>query len=211
MDVIHSSESQMFLKIARHSPPVCKYLWIHVRQKTLHVCQLSPPSGISDMRLLHGEMSVPYQGRNTFHEMRVHTSLPLLTLPLTRSYLLPAAETCPIPLHSWVPTWAVPVPAVEKHPLLGQEHPALLESPGRAGSRAGCECEERTMNSTIPMAWTAVKALRALQQAPGSYTYICILQNHWNTQPYCSLSTLDLSTKCTLGDWFLRNVTLDPW
>lgn len=94
------------------------------------------------------------------------------SLPLTRSYLFPAADPCPIPLHS--PTRAFPVPAVEKHPLLGQEHPALLESPGRAGSRAGCEWEERTMNSTIPMVWPTVKALRALQQTPGGYTYTCI-------------------------------------
>lgn len=103
-----------------------------------------------------------------------YLSFSAASLPLTRSYLLPAAETCPIPLHSRVPIRAFPVPAVEKHPLLGQEHPALLESPDRVGSRAGCECEERTMNSTILMAWPAVKALRALQQAPGGYIHTCI-------------------------------------
>lgn len=37
------------------------------------------------------------------------------------------------------------------------------------------------------------------------------LDNHCNTQPHYSLPTLDPGTKCTLGDWFLRNVTLDPW
>lgn len=103
-----------------------------------------------------------------------YLSFPADSLPLAGSYLLPAAESCPNPPHSWVPTWAFPVPAVEKHPLLGQEHPALLECPARVGSRAGCECEERTMNSTIPMAWPPVKALRAPQHAPGEYTYTCI-------------------------------------
>lgn len=72
----------MNLKLKSHMTfsPVCKYLWVHVRQKTLHVCQLRPPSR-SQWWDFPVEKWVCFLPRFclSFHERRVHTSLPLLT------------------------------------------------------------------------------------------------------------------------------------
>lgn len=179
---------------------------MHERQKTLQVCQLRPPSEISDMRLLRGE--VCFRPRFlSFREKHMHTSLPLLTAyprpGVTSSQQQGSAQFPSI--HEYP---LEPFPAMEKHLLLGQEHPALLESPDRAGSRAGCECEERTMNGTILMAWPTGKALRALQQAPGGYTYTCIwitIEIHSLIIPWLPWSQYKvhsrwlISEKCNIG------------
>lgn len=68
-----------------------------------------------------------------------------------------------------------------------------------------------TVNSTILMGLAHDQGTQSsLAGCCGIHLYLH-LDHRLNTKPYYSLPTLDVSTKCTLGDWFLRNVTLDLW
>lgn len=201
--VIHSNESQMLLKI--FSVEISVDAW-----ETKDPSSLPVETSKWDLRYQTSPWRSVFPTKVSVFPWKAYAyfSSSADSLPQTRGYLLPAAGICPIPLHSWVPSWAFPAPAVEKHPLLGQEHPALLETPDRAGSRAGCECEERTMNSTILMAWPTGKALGALQQAPGGYTCTCIwitIEIHSLTIPWLPWSKYKvhsrwlISEKCNIG------------
>ena len=189
---------------------------------SLETCKTTNPSCLSVETSKWHFKDQTFQWRNRcgpcqdfclfFPERHVRIALPLMT-----AYHWPRVTSSwqqkPVQFssHSRVPTWVLPVPAVEKHPLLGQEHPALLDRPGRADSRAGCECEERTINSTIVMGLAHSQGTwSSLAGCWGIHLYL-LLDYRRNAKPYYSLPTLDVSTKCTLGDWFLRNVTLDLW
>lgn len=212
LDVVHSCASRIFLEIALDVLPQCGNISGDMQDyKSLMPVSwdLQVASQVSDFSVEKWVWSLPRFLSFLPWKTCASSSSSADSLPLTRSYLLRQQKPAQFSSHSRVPTWVLPVPAVEKHPLLGQEHPALLDRPDRADSRAGCECDRKQYNTDGIGPWSGYSEL--FSRLLGYTPILTSGPSSKNTKPYYSLPTLDLSTKCTLGDWFLRNVTLDLW
>lgn len=142
-----------------------------------------------------------------FPERHVRIALPLLTAyhwpGVTSSRQQKPAQ---FSSHSQVPTWVLPVPAVEKHPLLGQEHPALLDRPDRADCRAGCECDRKQYNTDGIGPWSGYLELssRLLGDTPiltsGSWSkYKALLFLAYPGSQYKVHPRWLISEKCNIG------------
>lgn len=196
-----------------HSLPVWKYLWIHVRQEISHVCQLRPLRGILDIRLLSGEMSVFPTKVSVFSSMKSMCIRLFLCWQLTPDQELPPPSSRN--LSSSPPFMSTHLslscPSCGKTPAPWPRTPSSLGASRQSGLQGWLWMwgKDHKQYNTDGLARS-----QGTQGSPagswGIHLYLH-LDYRWNTQPYCSLPSLDLSKKCTLGDWFLRNVTLDPW
>lgn len=135
LDMLHSCASRISLKITLDVLHQCGVL--------LKTYETANPSCLSTETFRWHLKYQTFQWRNKggpcqdfccfFPERHVAIALPLLT-----AYHWPGVTSFqqqkPVQFssHSRVSTLVLPVPAVEKHPLLGQEHPALLDHPDRA-------------------------------------------------------------------------------
>lgn len=206
--------------------PLWMYLWKHAKLQIPHDSVKTSMWHLKCQTFQRRYECGPCQGFcQFFSERPVHTDLSPVTVyhwPEVTSFQL--WKPVQFSSHSWVPTWVLPVPAVEKHPFLGQEHPAHLDSPKRDDSRAGYECEEWTINSTILMWLASAQITQSSSRLQGDTPiltfgllskYVAFLRLAYPGSQYKMHPRWLISEKCNIGSVIMstgniQNVYVPP-